>query len=238
VRQLHPVSIRETFVASGVYTFYENGQTNGVVEYWNVYQLPDGSQIVRVDYDARKLSRTSILLEALCNFEGRIERFDIAYYHDGESPVKRAKANYTVFDGYVEIGRTLDDGERIDQRIDLPKNAVIYPSMHVFVGSIIKQVLKNKDTKVPMFHPNIMPSNLDAFLQGEIDYATASLIGQETLEVSGKQVETRLYRFIRGLYPTDSRFWLNERDFLVQSVYKSDMQIQISVLLAQYAHRP
>lgn len=129
MRNIHPVSLHEVFVASGVYhTFDEQGAPIGV-ERWSLHALPDGGQIARADYDGRDFSRASLLAEAWSPRplaeDGRIERLDLRVYPPKAHPFSEAKASYVLFNTYAEIGRAVDRGPRQQTELALSPGTIL-----------------------------------------------------------------------------------------------------------------
>ena len=144
MRNIHPVSLHEVFVASGVYhTFDEQGAPIGV-ERWSLHALPDGGQIARADYDGRDFSRASLLAEAWSPRplaeDGRIERLDLRVYPPKAHPFSEAKASYVLLDNYAEIGRALDRGPRQQSELALSPGTVLdAPVLFLKSGLLARQ---------------------------------------------------------------------------------------------------
>lgn len=228
MRQLHRVSTHERFLASGIYTYYHNDKPTGAVEQWSIHQQPDESQLIRVDRDARQPHNMSLLLEALRGSSGQIERFDVYFMAGSAKPLK---ASYIFFDGYVTVGRTLQDGQRRDEQIVLPSNVVIYPLMRVFTGPVIRQAAAQQGS-VPVFLAWISDPADERFLSGMIDYRTANLVEPTSAQT------TQAYQFTGGSYDSNARFWLDEHDMLLRYVYKKSEDNEESAVLTRYARRP
>jgi hypothetical protein len=170
MRQLHSVAFHEKFTASGTYIYDENGEPAGITESWTIHTLPDQSQRIRVDHDERNIeSGITILLEALSNMAGMIQRFDVRLENPNGKSVKLARASYTLFTNHVQIGRQINDQPRQDEVISLPPNTVIYPLMHVFTGSIIHQIIQLGGTDISVFFPNITHPDDYQVLSGIIE---------------------------------------------------------------------
>jgi len=95
VRQLHPVSFREKFVASGVYTLYAGNLPTGDVEYWSMHEPGEGSCTIRSDRDGRGGTGTNWIFEGLV-VDGRIERFDVQIQGEVTTAAKFMFADATI----------------------------------------------------------------------------------------------------------------------------------------------
>ena len=138
MRYLHPVGISEKFVASGKYVMYTDDAPGATIETWSIHALPDGAQLIRVDIDYRKHGGRSFLIEAWVNppdedadmltgaaIASSISRLDVSAFGKPGDKFQRGRATY-LFDGdRVEIGRTLDKGERIYEEMPLLPDTVI-----------------------------------------------------------------------------------------------------------------
>ena len=93
MRQLHPVSLHEKFLASGLYTHLRD-ERPAATEEWTIHELPDGSQIVRVDIEdnAEQSRAMTILIEAWRTSEAKVERFDVWLNRRDHAGSQQAKA--------------------------------------------------------------------------------------------------------------------------------------------------
>jgi hypothetical protein len=240
MRALHQVRPHETFVASGVYYYFEDEKPSGMVEHWSIYQLPDQSQIVRVDRDGRDSpSKTSLLIETLRSADGKIERCDIRFYYpNSEKKMQEARATYNFTDEHVEIGRILGSHERIDEVVKLPLQTVIYLLAHILTGDVIKRLAARENEKGFVFLPRIADLNDSQLLGGLVEERSAHFLGDETIDINGKVYATHHYQFIGGNYQESSSFWLDDHDVLVRYRYQSSDQHIWTTILKQYARRP
>lgn len=110
MRRLHPVSLREKFVASGTYHFYDS--TDRLLpyeEHWSVHEVGEGAHFIRMDYDGRAENGPSVLMEALRTPDGAIERCDVRAYGGDSDAVRLLRASYTQSASGVMVQRFLDD---------------------------------------------------------------------------------------------------------------------------------
>jgi hypothetical protein len=239
MRTLHQVRLHEKFIASGVYQYMKDAQPAGVLEHWSIHQLPDASQIIRVDRDGRQSAfRISLLSETLRAADGHIERSDIRLYYPAAEVMQEARATYNFTAAQVEIGRMPNAGERFDEVMALPPNTVIYPLGRIFTGSVIKQLVAQHDGKAMVFVPNITDLRSERLLVGIVEERSARLLGDETIEFNNKTVATKRYQFIGGSYTQDAMFWVDEQDTLIRYRYPAPDDHTWTVILTQYARKP
>lgn len=221
MRQIHPVKFHERFGASGQYVYEQDGKPGGIHESWTIHHLPDASRLVRVDHDARKSAfGTSLLLEALVA-SGRIQRFDLQFFNPNGSQVKQARASYQLSEDRVHVSRQINTDWQPLQEILLPPGRVIYPSMCIFTGSVIRQILEQGGREVAVLTPDIAPPDLQGVLAPELDYRSAELVGTETLNQAGNTTSAAHYRFIGSNYNPECSVWLDDHDILIAYQYQS-----------------
>lgn len=237
MRALHQVRPHEKFIASGMYQYFEDDRPAGVVEYWSIYQLPDNSEIVRVDRDGRAGKfNTSLLIEVLRNADGHIERCDIRLYYPNTKMMSEARATYNFTDEQVEIGRVFH-GERFDEVVNLPAQTVIYPLAHIFIGNVIAQLMKLEGHKGFVFTPNITDLNNPNLLGGIVDERAVRFVRTESISINSKEYGTRHYQFIGGSYRQDASFWVDEYNVLIRYSYRDANDRVWTTLLTQYARK-
>lgn len=236
MRVLHRVRRHESFIASGVYHCLEDDKPSGVVEHWSIHQLPDQSQIIRVDRDGRAdVLNHSLLLEALRSADGYIERCDIRMYYAHEKMMREARATYNFIDEHVEIGRNIEAKERIDEIVALPPQTVIYPPVRIFAGSVIARLAARIEGKAPVFLPNT-DVHSSQLLSGSVEERSAHFLGAETIDISGKHYAARHYQF--GSSSQAASLWLDEHEVLIRSVYQNLNNRVETTILTQYARKP
>jgi hypothetical protein len=239
MRALHQIRLHEKFIASGVYQYMKDAQLAGVFEHWSIHQLPDASQIIRVDRDGRQSAfRVSLLSETLRAADGHIERCDIRLYYPADDVMREARATYIFSAAQVEIGRILSASERFDEIMALPPNTVIYPLGRIFTASVIKQLVAQDDGKAMVFVPNITDLHSERLLAGMVEERSARFLGDETIELNSKTVASKRYQFIGGSYTPDSMFWVDEHDTLLRYRYPAPDDHTWTVTLTQYARKP
>ncbi len=232
MRYLHVVGQHETFVASGVYIYYgEDGQPDGRTESWAIHELPDGAQLLRVDRDTRATGQGWLLLEAWrspIGEGGRIERFDVHAYGPADAPVRTVKATYSLYNDYVEIGRTIDETPRQYTEVPLPGGCIAYPRTALFTGPLIAQVA-GQETSVFTYTPGF--DDAESAFAGRVSTETATFEKEGTMALAGGDVPTRAYRWPAG---SERIVWLDDHDTMLAQ----DKGTQRRVMLTRYARRP
>ena len=149
MRYLHPIQAHERFLASGCYRFAKDGRMLAKTESWTTHGHPDGEKFVRVDMDARREEGKSILAEALLDLGGALVRFDIRYENDQfEGGIKQLRATYHRTDERLQIGYSVNGGERKYIEVDLPADALIDLPLLVFRGSTIKTLAERSNCEI------------------------------------------------------------------------------------------
>lgn len=236
MRQLHPVSPHEKFVASGVYTFFRDHRPSGLIEYWNIYELPDGSWVIRVDRDGREYDGRSVLVEAWRSWLRRIERFDIHRYGDTEDQVKSLRGHYTFFDDHVEVGCHINQDHHNQVELALPMNYLVRPFGEIFTGFILAQLADEEGQPRSVFSNTLNYDDIHAPV-GVIAQMSAGLRGKEQMDIAGRAVRARLVeRHFAEAQVTQGHpiAWIDEHDVLL----KYQTLDYPSLILTQYARRP
>lgn len=238
MRYLHPVTMKERFIASGTYTHYKDDVPTGSVEQWSIHELPDGAQFLRVDDDWRELDGSSVLLEGWRSPPaegGRLERVDIAAFGPKDSEIKKVRATYTVLEDYLEVGRTVDDADRENMAVELPFGYVFAPESLLFAGSEVEHLALNPGKDVPVV--SYIPTFLNASLafRPTIFYQSAIFEADETIMLGKTAYQVRRYRQTDPRTQTASTIWLDEHDMLLQ--FKS-ADAQHHAILTEYSRRP
>ena len=232
MRSLHPVGAHEKFIASGVYKHFERDKATGTLERWSIHELPDQSQIIRVDDDWREHDGSSVLIEAWRNPEGIIERFDLHAFGGKQDEIKDVRATYSFSDGFLQLGRTVDKGERQQDEVKLPENYIVSPKSLIFSGLEVAQLATTPEAE------QIIISYFPTFLDADTAFKPVSYkqsvhyLGDEIiLDLASKPHHTRLYehRSVASATPV----WLDRHGILIK--FTSGLH---SAYLSQYALRP
>lgn len=242
MRYIHPVGLPEKFVASGVYTYYRNAEPTGLIEIWNIYQLPDNAYLVRIDWDGRKDAafQSSILLEAwyapdeLGENLGRLEMYAYGASFD---PVKVVRSSYTFFDDFVQISRKLDDRPAIiDEQAWSPDWVFLPAGTQLLTGFATARYALRADTVVKTFY-NQHHFKDDTAFEAYFSQAQVRFIAQEQLTVAHKTYAAHRYEWLSPnmeLAPEEI-VWLDENNVLIQH---ETPRLGSNVILTQYARRP
>ena len=242
MRQIHPTSLHEKFVASGVYRDYTlNNLSPGAVEYWNVYEQPDGSRLIRVDQDGRELNARSLLTEVWVNPHGVIERFDLfGYGSQGVKDVLFVKATYTILENVVSITRSENGAASQHEEIALPAHYAIIPSSpdaggfsRLLLGFAIARIAATHAQPVPTFFASHLFGEKPQQMFGELTEISANCLEQGKILVDHQAYAAKSYEI--GSQP-GVLFWLDSHNVTLQL---GDTSSEMGgTLLTQYARRP
>lgn len=103
MRYLHPVTMREKFLASGVYVLTDPAYLAPIQEEWSIHQLPDRSWFIRIDSQAWQPGHSRIMevLRTSPETGGQFERCDLAIYTGPTVTRER----FVCFDEYLQWSR-------------------------------------------------------------------------------------------------------------------------------------
>jgi hypothetical protein len=238
MRQLHPVSTHEKFVASGIYFHFRGEKQVGVVESWSINEQSGNGQIVRVDFDARESDGRSILIEAWLNTQRRIERFDLQAYGSQRDVIKYAKARYIIIDDEVQITRIINGEIQPIEEMNAESGTIIFPGTALFRGFLIAQsAAEQQDIRIITYNPfyayqPYQPT--DAFRGFNHVYDAVSFVEKRNITITGKLFEARGYESPMPILDEWPVAWLDENDVLL----RLDNTRGLTILLTQYARRP
>ena len=223
MRQLHPVSFHERFVASGVYLFFQDGAPTGDVEHWTLHEPGAGAWTVRADHDGRDGTGANWLFEGLYNCaHRRFERFDLSLFG-----TQHTDAKFIFEPDAVQISLRLDGvaQERLD--VALPAAYVTRAPALVADGLVIAG-----HTTGLSFVP-ALDSAAGLVHGGALEAAAVEPLGSESLTVAGHVIDARAYR-LRGDRGEDFTCWLDQHDIQL----RRQSPTGLTALLSQYVHRP
>jgi hypothetical protein len=236
MRQLHPVGWHEKFVASGVYTYYEDGQVRAITDQWTINELPDGMQLIRVDWETKE-DYWFELLEVLSDIKDshrHIQRFDLLA-QDVYLPSNQVRASYIFYEDHAEITVRLANELRQQEEIKLPDRYVVYPGTRLLQGFAVKELGDSDSTPIPVY--SIYPFFDDPYpFHVFVREGSAVFVKQEDLEISGNTYLTRCYEKSESDWL--SRFWLDDYDVLLRSETWIHDSLSGYVELTQYVRRP
>lgn len=242
MRHIHPIGLQEKFVASGIYTYYRNAELTGLLEIWNIYQLPDNAYLVRIDWDGRKDSafQSSMLLEAWYapdELGENLGHLEIYAYGAPFDPIKVVKASYTFFDDFVQISRKLDDRPPvIDEQVWSPDWVFLPTGTRLLTGFATARYALRADTAVKTFYSQHHFNDETAFENYFCDQIVR-FVAEEELLLTGKAFSARKYEWL----PSDKELklgdfvWLDEHNILLR---QQSLSLDGEVMLTQYARRP
>jgi hypothetical protein len=246
MRQIHPTSLQEKFVASGTYTHYRDDKPSGLVEHWTIHELPDQSQLARVDWDGREdeIHRDTILLEALYGAGSpgeTLERLDIHAFGASAHEVKvvnikTVKASYIFFEDHVQVIRVFDNqSPLIDELEWSPEWVVRAAGTRLLMGFAIARYAAQQGTKIETFYCEPSYQDDTAF-EGYFCDEIVRFVADEDLKVAGEVYPARKYEWLapETLKPV-SLVWLDEHNVLLRH---KGLWVDDDVRLTQYARRP
>jgi hypothetical protein len=242
MRHIHPVGLQEKFVASGVYTYYRKAEPTGLIEIWNIYQLPDNAYLVRIDWDGRKDTafQSSILLEAWYapdKLGENLGRLEIYAYGAPFDPIKVVKSSYTFFDDFVQMSRKLDDlAPTIDEEVWSPDWVFLPTGTQLLTGFATARYALRADTVVKTFR-NQHHFKDDTAFEGYFSQDIVRYIAEEQLIIANKTYSAYRYEWLSPdveLKPEEI-VWFDERNVLLQHEIP---WLDNKVILTQYARRP
>lgn len=198
---------------TGVYHYFLNDRPAGVIEPWEVRASEDGAARVKVSRDATRSFGIELEVEADLR-DGLVSRFSVRFA-SSRGPVRRAWAEYAVEGERLRIEREVDEVRAPAEVEPWPPGVLLAPLMRIFAGPVIANLLARKGGLVLV--PRIdCPDDRRLILSRQIETRQAAVIGRDVLRLAGRELTTRLCSYTSSRYPSDARFWLDERDTLVR----------------------
>jgi hypothetical protein len=233
MRQIHPVGFHEKFVASGVYRYYEHGNPRDIHEYWTIHELPDGGQLIRVDF-------AELLIEAWVSpiqEGGRVERVDLHFSRNPSGQVKeQGKASFVFESDRVQLGYTMENKARQFEEFSLPSDYVVSVfSSSLFLGLELANLAKAKGDRIPICtcainYPGIPTEELTFNVH---IYYLPPITGEKgSINVVGHAIDAS--RYITGSNPPMYN-WVDEHGILLRAESFNGIT---HTELTQYARRP
>jgi hypothetical protein len=224
MRQLHPVSFHERFVASGTYVWSQDGAPTGDVEHWTIHEPGAGAWTIRADYDGRAGSGTNWLFEGYFDRASRrVERFDMAVFEP-----RRMDAKFAFESGEARVSVRVDGVAADVQTVTLEPDAVLRPPALVCAWLFVAQPLADAPAFVPM-----LACIEDAVDCGAPDTFTVTELEPASITVDAQLFVARVWR-VRTRGGEDVTLWFNHRDILLGC----DSSTGRAARLTQYVHRP
>jgi hypothetical protein len=122
VRRLHVVAPHEKFVASGAYRYQIGDAPTGLLEQWSIHEVGGGALFIRIDLDGRDAQADSVLMEALLNPDGQLERVDQHSYTPGATTPH--KLRHVFYVDRVELSGTVGRETHVVE-VNIAENAGI-----------------------------------------------------------------------------------------------------------------
>jgi hypothetical protein len=218
MRHIHAVGPLEKFVASGTYVHYLNDKTTGSQEHWAIHELPDSTQLVRVDDDHRQRDGSSVLIHAWRNAEaegGHFERVDVHAFGGKQAEVKQVRASYMIDETQLlEFGRNIDRGERQQEAVDLPEGYLLSPESLIFAGFEVDELAARRlQTPIVGYLPAFIK---ETAFRPVIYLQVAHFIAEETVTISGKAIPARCFDQINPGNGATTRLWIDKYGVLLQ----------------------
>ena len=232
MRQLHPVAAHEKFVASGVFVFARDGQAMAKTERFTTHELGDGGRLTRVDMDARENEGKSLLLHALFDSGGGMQRFDIRYHSEAfDGGVKSLSASYQFDTGRVQVGFRMNGAERDYVELDVPQDALIDMPLLCLRGRSLVHLARREGQPTPMFVPMVEFASL---FPGIVTHAVSPVeaLGEELLTSGGRAYLASRYRY----RDKAASYWVDEYGMIVKRI-SAFKQREFLVELRDYARR-
>ena len=230
MRYLHPVQAHETFMASGRYHFFKDGQELDKTETWALHEHPDGGRMTRVDVDARRSEGKSILVEALENRDCALERLDIRYENaQFEGGIKELRASYQLDETLLQVGFNLNGAERQYMETELPPEVLIDIPLLIFRGRTIHAMSQHdgraRHIFVPMYeHVRLFPGTLK-LVGPSVDCG-----GEDSLALGKRQLPVMRYRYRDQAVA----YWIDRHGVVIKRVNAFKRQ-EIVVKISNYA---
>lgn len=230
MRQLHPVSFNERFVAGGEYVCYDGDTPTGDVERWTLHEPGAGSRTIRADYDGQAGSGINWLFEGLALGLGgavRIERFDLLLL--GAEQKTEAKLMFGAQG--VDVSRRVDGAARQMFRISDVSN------LWVAAPSLVARYWFLRNLPLPRGEVTVFEADID-FAVGILRGGQLKTVQIEPLDLpapvpSEWTAGARGFRF-DGTRDRGETCWLNAHWI---PVYYQDAAGR-NARLAEYTHRP
>jgi len=237
MRHIHAVGPQEKFVASGTYLHYLNDEPTGSQEQWSIHELPDATQLIRVDDDHRQRDGSSVLIHAWRNAEaagGHFERVDVHAFGGKEAEVKQVRASYMVDTGDVlEYGRNINRGEREQETVDLPEGYLLSPESLIFAGFEVDELAARRlQTPIVGYLPAFIH---ETAFKPVIYLQVARFVVEEPLQIGEKTIPARCYEQVNPGNGATTRLWIDTYGVLLQFIGPDGRH---HATLHDYARRP
>jgi hypothetical protein len=235
MRLITPITDDEVLIARGAYTYFLNDQPTGVTEPWSIH-WKDGFNVTRVEREARARYGTTLLLEAVSEslpHDEKFYRFEVQAFNERNPSVAAVRAIYQFRERRLTVERTINGGAVQIEEAPLPAYTVISPLMRVFLGRTILEIAERGAGKpVSVITPYLNdPNNADLLLRPTFDRRSAQLLEHQKLTLAGRNLSTRVFRYLGNQQDDHSLFWVDSYGFLVRHlILQSDGRVWDTVL--------
>jgi hypothetical protein len=239
MRYLHPVGPHETFVASGVYALLRGDQPTGQTLTWSIHEQPDGAHFIRIDRFPNPVDDWSVILEVWRSPPGdggRIERLDLKALAPRRA-IKQVRATYTLLDDHIEVGRTLNNGERLQESLALDGTAYLIPLPELLPGHVVTSAAEQDGQPVILAAPGIDFDDEQSAFTLRVSPAGFRCVDEGAYVVAGRSYPARRYVWISPAGATDPEreLWVDEHGVLLADEADDGSR---QLLLTQYVRRP
>lgn len=209
MRYLHKPTLREHFVASGIYKFYQGERELPGIEHWGIYALPDDSHFVRIDADWRGFDGTSLLAEALITAPQQGARFERYTRHLISDHTERE--NYDFFAESIIIGYDDENGVRQDHEAAVSAGYAVLLPVDILIAYAVN-LLGKRSEPVNTFLGFDIESETALF-----DECSVQERGIASVDVDGKTLDAHEFALTYAASPSDNqRVWLDSRGVLLR----------------------
>ncbi len=210
-----PIQNDERFLASGIYTHYQQGQPTGFYQHWTLHQLPDNHERARVHMDGRNADGRDILIEFVRRVDGHSGRVVQCHVHatgTAQDSLKLVRARYTFEQDRVRVEREIDSNPIPEEFLSVPDGYVVRLASVLLTGYAVAEmaVRNGKDVPVVAYLPQFKDEKAFSL---HVYNQSAQFLKNDTITVDGKLVKSRLYkRWVSDNPETVFNVWLDDYD--------------------------
>ena len=232
MRQLHAVAAHEKFVASGVYTFARDGEAMPKTERFTTHELGDGGRLTRVDMDARLDEGKSLLLHALHDSKGALQRFDLRYHNERyEGGVKSLGASYQFDAARTQVGYAMNRAARDYVEMELPQDVLIDMPLLCLRGLSLMTLARREGLPTPLFVPMYEFASLFPGIVTEV-VSPVEALGEDLLTSGNRAYLANRFRY----RDKAASYWVDAHGTIIKRI-SAFKQREFVVELRDYARR-
>lgn len=208
-----PIQNDERFLASGVYTHYQQGEPTGFYQRWTIHRQLDGTERARIHMDGRAADGRDILLEfvrRITDNVGFIDQCEVHAMGTAQDAVKAVQAAYQFEPDHVRIGRVIDGNPIPEERLDLPEGYVVRLASLLLTGYAVADMsMRNgKDVPVVAYSPQFKDEKAFSL---HVYNQSAQFLKNDMITIDGKLLKSRLYkRWVSDNPETVFNVWLDD----------------------------